>query len=155
MTIEYGTSEHGHEFPVYEGALLSWDLSSTATLADAREGYPRTRLLVRAMLERRPAQLRETVQRLRIDSMGRMFGVNAARLLAVVEAELAELGSDEGLDAEGLDADATMLPFCACGRRPAECDGSRRGCRAMSLGGPADEDDDGWGDYCSPVEGDV
>lgn len=38
--------------------------------------------------------------------------------------------------AEGVRTDeATSLPFCACGRRMSECDGSRAGCRTRHIGG--------------------
>ena len=87
--LEYGKSEYGHEFPLFDGKLLSWSLSMT--LQDEQEGYPRLRTVIRAMAERRPVQL----ERERIDmvkgSFDPVFGHNAKKCLQVIEEELDRL----------------------------------------------------------------
>lgn len=87
MTIAYGTSEHGYEFPVYGGKLLSWDVANVATRQDAQEGYPRTRTVIRAMQEKRPDRLAFERRDLLKSSFDRMFGQNARRLLKLIEEE--------------------------------------------------------------------
>lgn len=88
MTIEYGKSEYGSEFPLFNGQLLSWALDMT--LRDEQEGFPRLRTVIRAMVERRPQQL----ERERIDmvkgSLDPAFGHNAKKCLQIIDEELAE-----------------------------------------------------------------
>lgn len=85
--IEYGKSEHGFEFPMYNGKLLSWTLS--LTLADEQQGCPKLRTVVRAMIERRPEQLFQEKRDLLRASFDRMFGHNAKKVLRVIDEELA------------------------------------------------------------------
>jgi hypothetical protein len=86
QAIQYGKSEHGHEFPIYKGQLLSWSLSMT--LADEREGFPKMRTVIRAMIERRPDQLRQERYEMLKGSFDKMFGHNARKCLEVIDSEL-------------------------------------------------------------------
>src|SRR6266481_978742 len=92
-TIEYGKSEHGHEFPIYDGQLLSWSLSMT--LADEQEGFPRLRTVIRAMMERRPEQLRKERYEMLRGSSDRMFGHNASKCLHIMDAEMTQSARDQ------------------------------------------------------------
>lgn len=84
--IEYGKSEHGFEFPIYDGKLLSWTLSGD--WEDEQAGFPKMRTVIRAMMERRPGQLaRERYEMLR-GSFDKVFGRNAAKVLAVIDEEI-------------------------------------------------------------------
>jgi hypothetical protein len=74
-------------FPVYESAPLSWDLAAYFTAAEERIGYPRMRAVVRAMLEHRPEQLQTERRSLRLHQ-DRLFGHNARKMLAVIDAEI-------------------------------------------------------------------
>ena len=86
--IEYGKSENGFEFPMLNGELLSWSINLYMTLAEEQKDYPRARTVIRAMQERRPAQLdRERYEMLK-GSFDRMFGHNARKCLEVIEQEL-------------------------------------------------------------------
>lgn len=85
-TIEYGKSEYGHEFPLYQGELLSWSLSMT--LADERNGFPKLRTVIRAMMDRRPEQLAKERYEMLRGSFDRVFGHNAQKCLEVIDSEL-------------------------------------------------------------------
>jgi hypothetical protein len=88
MAIEYGKSEHGYEFPMYDGKLLSWAVS--LTLADEQEGFPRARTIIQAMRERRPEQLaRERYEMLK-GSFDSIFGHNAKKCLDLIDEECAK-----------------------------------------------------------------
>ena len=88
--MQYGKSEHGFEFPLYQGELLSWSIGLYSTLAEQEIGYPRMRTVIRAMHERRPEQLeRERIDLLK-GTFDKVFGRNAKRELAVLEDELAK-----------------------------------------------------------------
>ena len=84
--IEYGKSEHGYEFPIYNGELLSWHLSST--LDDQRQGFPKMRTVIRAMIERCPEQLAKERHEMLKGSFDKMFGHNAKTVLDVIDSEL-------------------------------------------------------------------
>lgn len=83
--VELITLPDGRVFPVYNGEPLSWDVNSQATLSDEKEGYPRTKTVVRAMIQERPEQLHREKSSLLRGSFDRMFGHNARKLLAVIE----------------------------------------------------------------------
>lgn len=86
--VEY-TTINGNSFPVYDGKALSWSIGLYHTLAEEHAGFPKARIVIRAMQERRPEQLeRERISYLR-GSFDRMFGQNAAKMLALIEEELA------------------------------------------------------------------
>jgi hypothetical protein len=88
MQIEYGKSEHGYEFPKYNGKLLSWSTGAHFTSEDEEENYPRLRTIIRAMRERRPEQLERERRELVRGSCDRMFGHNARKLLAIIDSEI-------------------------------------------------------------------
>ena len=46
------------KFPEYNGETLSWSIDLYNTLAEERIGYPRARVVIRAMAEYRPDQLK-------------------------------------------------------------------------------------------------
>jgi hypothetical protein len=78
----------GRAFPTFEGAALSWSLGLYDTPAEAERDFPRMRAVVRAMLAHRPEQLARERRDLSRACLGRMFGHNARRVLAVVDAEV-------------------------------------------------------------------
>lgn len=83
--IELGKSEHGHDFPIYQGKLLSWTLE--LTLDDEQAGFPKLRFMVNAMRQYRPEQLkRERIEMLK-RSFDRVFGHNARKVLSIIEQE--------------------------------------------------------------------
>jgi hypothetical protein len=88
--IEYGKSEHGSEFPLYQGKLLSWHLEMT--WEDEKAGFPKMRTVIRAMIERRPEQLAKERYEMLRGSFDRMFGHNARKCLAVIDEELISAG---------------------------------------------------------------
>jgi hypothetical protein len=81
------TLEDGRVFPAHNDEVLSWDIGSSFTPRDEREGYPRTRAIILAMREHRTAQLENEQRQLLKASFDRMFGHNARKLLALIEAE--------------------------------------------------------------------
>lgn len=81
------TLADGRVFPAFEGKPLSWSIGLQFTQQDESEGFPRTRAVIRAMLEHRPEQLeRERVEYLK-GSFDSMFGHNARKLLNVIKDE--------------------------------------------------------------------
>ena len=77
----------GREFPVYNGEPLSWVISPTLT--DEKEGFPRLRSVIRAMMEKRPEMLEEERRQLVKSSLcNPVFGVVAERVLKIVEEEI-------------------------------------------------------------------
>lgn len=68
---------------------LSWDLGMYHTTREEREGFPRMRIVIRAMADRRPDQL-AMVRRDLLRGIGdRLFGHNARTGLAIIDATLA------------------------------------------------------------------
>lgn len=86
MKIEYGKSEHGAEFPMYKGQLLSWHLSMT--WEDEQAGFPKLKTVIHAMIERRPKELQKERYNLLKASFDRMFGHNAKKMLEIINDEL-------------------------------------------------------------------
>jgi hypothetical protein len=80
------TLKDGRTFPSYNGEILSWDLGSSFTLRDEQEGYPRTCAIIAAMREHRSEQLDRERRELLKASFDRMFGHNARKLLALIQA---------------------------------------------------------------------
>lgn len=82
-----GTTKDGREFPALDGELLAWDSGLYMTWNEERAGYPRARaVLAETDTERLWALERGLVR----DSLGRMFGHNASKHLALVREELAQ-----------------------------------------------------------------
>lgn len=85
--IEYGKSDYGLEFPLYQGELLSWSIGLYHTHTEEQAGFPRMGTVIRAMMERRPEQLQHERQELVRDSFNPIFGHNARKQLEIVESE--------------------------------------------------------------------
>jgi hypothetical protein len=88
IKIEFGKSEYGYEFPMYNGQLLSWDIS--LTLADELEGFPRARTVIAAMRIRRPEQLERERREMVKASFDKLFGHKAKKCLDLIEQELSK-----------------------------------------------------------------
>jgi hypothetical protein len=86
--VQYGRPErniYGYEFPMYEGELLSWSIGLYMTLEQERLGYPKARIVIQAMQDRRPKQLAlERYEMLR-GSFDRMFGHNARKVMELID----------------------------------------------------------------------
>jgi len=76
---------HGNPFPVLNGELLSWSIGAYDTLKESQVGHPRAKAVIAAMREHRPEALEQERRELQRASYDRMFGRNAARLLALIE----------------------------------------------------------------------
>lgn len=75
-------------FPIFtDGTLLSWSLGLYNTWAEEAKDYPRMRLVIRAMLEKHPADL-ECERRDMVRASFGMFGNSAAKMLRVIEQEM-------------------------------------------------------------------
>jgi hypothetical protein len=85
------TLEDGRIFPEYNGEVLSWSIGSCFTYADKLSGYPKTKAIIRAMMEHRPDQLRRERYDLWRSCSDRMFGHNAKHLLAVIDSVMEEV----------------------------------------------------------------
>lgn len=81
------TLEDGRMFPVYEGEPLSWILDNS--FGEQQKGYPKARAVIRAMMVYRPEQLERERREMLKCSFDRMFGMNAKRMLDLIEEELA------------------------------------------------------------------
>lgn len=82
------TLEDGRQFPQWNGETLSWDIGASFTLADEREGYPRTKAIIAAFREHRPEQLERERRELLKSALGdRVLGHNARKLLGLIEGE--------------------------------------------------------------------
>ena len=82
------TLEDGRVFPAFDSEALSWSIGLYHTWAERELGYPRMRAVIRAMLEHRPAQIRQERSDLVRAQFDPMFGRNAKAALAVVEEEM-------------------------------------------------------------------
>lgn len=82
------TLDDGRVFPVYEGHAISWAFDNC--LAEQHKGYPKMRAVIRAMKAHRPEQLQHERRQLVRDSLDRLFGQVAQRMLVVLEEELSE-----------------------------------------------------------------
>lgn len=83
------TLADGRVFPQYEGESLSWSIGSYQTLNEERQGFPRMRAVIRAMMAHRPAQLETERREYLRASFGSMFGHNALQALRVIDEEMA------------------------------------------------------------------
>lgn len=79
------TLPDGRRFPSYEGLPLAWSSGLYMTTEEERAGYPRARAVLAEMSSK--DLLRERAEAIR-DSLGGLFGHNAKKHLALVEAEL-------------------------------------------------------------------
>ena len=83
------TLEDGRVFPLSpSGDVLSWSIDLYSSFSEEVAGYPKMRVVIRAMLEHRPEQLEKERRELLKASFDRMFGHNAKRVLDVVEEEI-------------------------------------------------------------------
>ena len=76
---------HGNPFPVLNGEVLCWNIGAYDTLVEREAGNPRAKAVIAAMREHRPAELEKERRDLQRASFDRMFGRNAARLLALID----------------------------------------------------------------------
>jgi hypothetical protein len=84
------TLEDGRVFPQYNGEALCWDIGAYGTWNEEKTGYPRMRAVIRAMMVHRPEQVERERREMLRASFNRMFGRNAAKVLAVIEEEMAK-----------------------------------------------------------------
>jgi hypothetical protein len=82
--------EHnGFLFPSYDGQPLSWAIGSYMTDSEAEKGYPKAKIVARAMRDHRPGELEQERREMLKASFG-IFGRNAKRELDLIEAVLEE-----------------------------------------------------------------
>lgn len=82
--------DDGRVFPVYDGEALSWSTGLYHTIAEAREGYPRMRAVIRAMKTERPEQLAKERAELVKGCSDRSFGHTSKIALALLDRFSAE-----------------------------------------------------------------
>lgn len=83
--VHYAKNERGYEFPTYDGELLSWDIGLYVTPGEQGHNYPRARVVIQAMAERRPEQLARQQRDALRGSFDRLFGRHAKRMLDLID----------------------------------------------------------------------
>lgn len=94
MDVTYKVNELGYEFPVYGNELLSWSIDLYFTHKEEEKDFPRARVVIDAMMEKRPDQLERERRQLYRDSSDKMFGHNARKLLKVIDEEMDKNNAD-------------------------------------------------------------
>lgn len=81
--------KNGILYPSYEGQPLSWSIGAYMSHGEAEKGFPKARIVARAMRQHRPEKLEKERLAMLKASFG-IFGNNAKSELNLIEAVLQE-----------------------------------------------------------------